>query len=56
MKTNDGNVRTTAYITQNGNLSGGTHQMQIVFRELGGGISQVHYGAMRVQRIGELIP
>jgi hypothetical protein len=56
MKTNDGNVRTTAYITQNGNLSGGTHTMQIVFREIGGGIAQTHYGAMRVQRIGELIP
>jgi len=55
MKTNAGVVRTTAYITQNGNLSGGTHQVEIVFREIGGGISQVHYGAMRVQRIGESI-
>jgi len=55
MKTNAGVVRTTAYITQNGNLSGGTHIVQIVFREIGGGISQVHYGSMRVQRIGETV-
>jgi len=55
MKTNAGVVRTTAYITQNGNLSGGTHQVQIVFRQIGGGISQVHYGAMRIQRIGETV-
>jgi len=55
MKTNDGTVQTTAYVTQNQNLSGGTHQVQIVYRAIGGGISQVHYGAMRVQKIGEIL-
>ena len=55
MKTNDGTVQTTAYVTQNQNLSGGTHQVQIVYRAIGGGISQVHYGAMRVQKIGETL-
>ena len=55
MKTNDGTVRTTAYVTQNSNLSGGTYQAQIVFRAIGGGIAQTHYGAMRLQKIGETI-
>ena len=55
MKTNDGTVRTTAYVTQNGNLSGGTHTVQIVFRAIGGGIAQTHYGAMRIQKIGETV-
>jgi len=56
MKTNDGTVSTTAYITQNNNLSGGTHTVQIVYRAIGGGIAQTHYGAMRIQKIGETIP
>jgi len=55
MKTNDGTVRTTAYVTQNGNLSGGTHTVQIVFRAIGGGIAQTHYGAARIQKIGETV-
>ena len=53
MKTNDGSVITTAYVTQNNQLTGGTYQPEILFREIGGGTASVYYGSIRVQKIGE---
>jgi len=53
MKTNDANVITTAYITQNGQVTGGTsHTSSIVYRQCGGGTASIYYGAMRIQKIG----
>ena len=53
MKTNDTNVIATAYITQNNQLSGGTYQPSIVYRQCGGGTTSVYFGSIRVQRIGD---
>lgn len=52
MKTNDTNVRTSAYITQNNSLIGGNHTVAMVFRQCGGGTSSVYSGTIRIQKIG----
>ena len=54
MKTNDTNVRTTAYTTRNTPLTAGDYTLSMVYRECGGGTASVYYGVMRVQKIAEL--
>ena len=53
MKTNDTNVIATAYVTQNNQLTGGTYQPSIVYRQCGGGTTSLYFGSIRVQKIGE---
>lgn len=53
MKTNDTNVVTTAYVTQDTEFVTSTsHTFSIVYRQCGGGSALANYGAIRVQKIG----
>jgi len=52
MKTNYSGVKTTSYVTQNNYVTAGTYSMEILYRARGG-TAQVHYGVMRLQKIGE---
>jgi hypothetical protein len=52
MKTNDTNVRTSAYITQNNDVTAGSHTAAMVFRQCGGGTASVYTGTIRIQKIG----
>lgn len=53
IKTNDTNVVTTAYVTQDTEFVISTsHTFSIVYRQCGGGSALANYGAIRVQKIG----
>ena len=51
MKTNDTNVRSTAYITQNNTITAGIHSASMLYRQCGGGTASVYTGTIRVQKI-----
>jgi len=53
LKTNDTNAVSTAYVTQNNQLTAGSYTPSIVFRQCGGGTASIYFGTIRIQKIGE---
>ena len=53
MKTNDTNVRSSAYITQNNAITTGIHSASMVYRQCGGGTASIYTGTIRVQKIAD---